>query len=134
MKRAADARKHRGSVLVVDDNTDLRELIMAVLEAEGYDVSGAADGARALERLREEPRPDLVLLDLMMPVLDGWQFRKQQLADPAVAAIPVIVLSGDADADAHAVALRAAGSLRKPVDLERLLGTVARTLGAKRVA
>lgn len=124
----------QGSILVVDDNPELRELIMLVLEAEGYTVTGAEDGAVGLTRLRSLPHPDLVLLDLLMPVVDGREFRKAQLGDPAVASIPVVILSGDAEVGKHAAALRAADCLRKPVDLEALLGSIERHLAGREAA
>jgi CheY-like chemotaxis protein len=75
----------------------------------GYAVAAAADGAEALEALRRAAPPDLILLDLMMPVLDGWHFRREQLRDPALPAVPVAVVSGAGDADLHAHAIRRRG-------------------------
>src|SRR3954470_12387725 len=85
-------------VLVVDDDPDIRESVRLVLEDEGYEVEEAADGAAALALLRAATtRPDVILLDLMMPVMNGWQFRAAQLADDDLADIPVIVLSADSN-------------------------------------
>jgi CheY-like chemotaxis protein len=82
--------------LVVDDDGMWREVVAAVLEAEGFDVVTAANGLEALWRLRRGGlRPDLVVLDLSMPVLSGWQFRAEQLRDPRLRDIPVVVVSGD---------------------------------------
>jgi CheY-like chemotaxis protein len=86
------------SVLVVDDDRDLRAGLSLILEAEGYRVAGAADGQQALEALRAGPRPDVILLDMMMPALSGWAFRERQLADPALADVPVVVFSAVGDA------------------------------------
>ena len=90
-------------VLVVDDERDVQALVRLVLERQGYDVDAASDGREALAKI-EARRPDLVLLDLMMPVMNGWQFRAKQLQDPALAEIPVIVMSASDDEDVPAVA------------------------------
>jgi two-component system, chemotaxis family, chemotaxis protein CheY len=113
------------SVLVVDDDADIREVIAMVLEGEGYAPVTAADGGEALRLLRGY-RPCLILLDLMMPGVDGWQFREAQLEDGSLAGIPIVILTGGGNVDAHATALRAAAALEKPVDLEVLLETVDR--------
>src|ERR671922_368969 len=85
--------KRRRRILVVDDDRDLRELLGAVLTAAGYDVLMAENGAAALSVLRTV-LPDLIILDLMMPVMNGWQFREAQNALPDYARIPVVCLSG----------------------------------------
>ena len=114
-------------VLVVDDDADIRQTVGMVLEEEGYEVQVAADGAAALALLRAGPPPALILLDLMMPVMNGWQFREAQTADETLAAIPVVVISADNR-------LREAcpfgdNYLRKPVDIDALLSIVARVVG-----
>src|SRR5262249_27660442 len=93
-----------GCVLVVDDDADVRGMLAQVLELEGYDVVTAADGREALRRL-EERRPFLVLLDLMMPGMNGWQFRAEQLKQPGIADVPVVVLSGDGSMEPNRLAL-----------------------------
>jgi CheY-like chemotaxis protein len=97
-----------------------------VLVWEGHRVVGAANGREALERLRAMPRPSLILLDLMMPEMNGAQFRAEQLRDPALASIPVVVVSADAAAEEKAAALGAVACLRKPVDIDDLLDEVKR--------
>jgi two-component system response regulator MprA len=115
-----------GSVLVIDDDHDIRLSLQDVLEVEGYRVITASGGREGLEYLRHGLRPDLILLDLMMPDISGWAFRARQRADPELAAIPVVVISGQG-LSAHDVAeLEVAGYLPKPVDLDVLLSTVAR--------
>ena len=87
----------------------------------------AANGAEGLERLRTaQVRPCVILLDIMMPKMDGWQFRSEQQRDASMRDIPVVVLSAGADASEVAAKMEAAGYLRKPVALERLLDTVQR--------
>lgn len=113
-------------ILVVEDDFDIRDTLSQILEAEGYAVSGAANGAEALDVLAKESAPALILLDLMMPVMNGWQFRTEQLKDPELAAIPVVVISADAGVGQKAEAIGAADSLKKPVPLETLLDVVGR--------
>lgn len=114
---------HRGTVLVVEDDLDIREVMRMVLEASGYQVSEAGDGAEALAVARAQ-RPDIILLDLMMPGMDGFQFRELQLQDPAIAAIPVVIVSGGGAVPQKAAQLKAAGYLVKPTDVQRLLAVV----------
>jgi CheY-like chemotaxis protein len=113
------------TVLVVDDDRDIRESLRDLLEHEGYRVRMAADGAEAVAAMEEEP-PCLVILDLMMPVMDGWAFRTQQLADPRLAAIPVVILSGTTEPARAAHDLHVDEILQKPVDVPRLLSVVDR--------
>lgn len=116
-----------GYILVVDDDAAIREALEAVLEDEGYQVRGVANGREALALLRADAgTPALILLDLMMPVMSGWAFRAEQQDDPALASIPVVILSADRDVAAKAAALQVADSLAKPVNLTHLLTTVSR--------
>ena len=110
------------TVFVVEDDVDTRDMLGRFLELEGFHVEVAANGKQALERLSEGVHPCVILLDLMMPVMDGWQFRRQQALDQELAGIPVIVVSAAgkdriAEIDANAY-------LSKPVDLEQLLERV----------
>ena len=89
MDGAPDSR----TILVVDDDQDLRDAIADILSDEGYRVGQAGNGAEALTYLRTHEKPDLILLDLMMPVMDGLQFRREQRRDPLLAEIPVVVLT-----------------------------------------
>jgi len=115
-------------VLIVEDDSDIRAVLAEALELEGYEVSLAADGAQAL-RIARERAPDLILLDLMMPVMDGWSFRAAQLADCELADIPLVVVSA-VGADRLA-GFDADGILCKPFRLQDLYATVAR-FGADR--
>ena len=108
-------------VLLIDDNPLTRESLSMVLAAAGYCVALANNGADALHRLHGHRPPDVILLDLSMPVLDGHHFRLKQQEDPAIAGIPVIVFSAADGIEQEAVALGAAGCLQKPVDAGRLL-------------
>ena len=114
------------SVLVVEDDRDLREVMAEILQGL-FRVMQAADGAEALEILRSSTElPDLILLDLMMPVMSGMQFRAVQRNDPRLASIPVIVMSAVTDGELKASALQPAAFLAKPTDREHMLAVVAR--------
>jgi CheY-like chemotaxis protein len=115
-------------LLVVDDDAAIRETIGAVVEAEGYAVVTAAGGAEALGALRSGLRPGLFLLDLRMPGMDGRAFRVAQTAEPELASIPVVILSGDGDAPCVGASLGLEWLL-KPVHLDRLIAVVARYCG-----
>ena len=117
------------SVLIVDDDPDIAETIAFMLEDRGYHAETAANGREALRRLHEGPPPSLILLDLTMPVMDGRQFRRAQLAEAPLASIPVVVLTADASA-AREAGVDATGWLVKPVALDTLLDTVVRYTGA----
>jgi CheY-like chemotaxis protein len=106
-------------VLVVDDDSAIRETIFEVLSEEGYDVECAANGRDALRLLDTREPPRLVLLDLMMPVMSGWEVLEAMHEDERLARIPVVVVSA-------MTAPGVEGHLQKPVDLDRLLSTVAR--------
>ena len=106
-------------MLVVDDDRDIRELLVELLASEGYAVASAADGRRALAEARAT-RPDVILLDLMMPVMSGWEFREAQLRDPELAGIPVVVVT------AFEESLDGTELLRKPFLVEDVLDAVQR--------
>jgi CheY-like chemotaxis protein len=111
-------------VLVVDDEADARGVLAMLLEMEGYAVCTARDGVEALEVLSSEPKPCLVLLDLMMPRLDGWGVVRRMRDVPELAGVPVVLLSGVADLEGNAAGLGVAAAMTKPVDVDRLLETV----------
>ena len=107
-----------GRLLIVEDEFALRDILSELLATDGREIVTASDGQEALERLTEVPRPCLILLDLMMPRMNGWEFLQRKSADPLIADIPTIVLSGSG---------RAAGAvhqLTKPIDVERLIALV----------
>jgi len=110
------------TVLIVEDDNDTREMLGRFLELEGYTVETAENGKRALERLGSGVGACVILLDLMMPVMDGWQFRQEQIRDASLADIPVIVVS--AAGRERLEKIQANAYLSKPVDLDELLGCV----------
>lgn len=98
-----------------------------LLALEGFGATTVANGLEALEYLDQGDRPDVILLDLMMPVMDGWEFRRQQQSDPAYANVPVIILS--ALDQRRAAEVNAAAILKKPLDFDRLIELVRRYCG-----
>lgn len=117
----------RRTVLIIDDDADLREAVRDALEQAGHRVLEAANGRAALELLRgASERPDLILLDMMMPEMDGPAFRREQLEDPELAGIRTIVFTAYGAASDGAEQLSADGALEKPVSLSRLLAAIER--------
>jgi CheY-like chemotaxis protein len=112
------------TVLVVDDDPNIRRMIVAALKREGYDFLEAPNGREALDVMRGE-HPDVVVLDLMMPVLSGWDVLRERAADPALRAIPVIIISANRDPEvATAVAQGICAFLPKPFDIGALSALV----------
>jgi len=116
-----DVAKH---ILVVEDNAPTREAMRTLLEAEGYSVVCAANGREALAGLGRTEPPSVILLDLNMPGMDGWHFRREQQQDENLAGIPVVLLSSEHDLPRIAASLQTAGYFPKPVVLDRLLACV----------
>src|ERR1700704_5886937 len=113
------------TLLVVDDNEITREAMGTLLRREGYSVVLVASGHEALQYLRTASRPDLILLDMLMEDMDGWGFLTAMRADPAMAGIPVLIITGLGIAnDEWATSLGACGFLGKPFDVPHLLATV----------
>jgi two-component system, NtrC family, sensor kinase len=112
-------------VLVVEDDEDILDSVSSILESAGYRVDGCANGKVALDRLQQESA-DAVVLDLMMPVMSGWEFVTAKKADPSIAEIPVVAIS--ADNSAKATAIRADSYIPKPFDADELVTAVGRVL------
>jgi CheY-like chemotaxis protein len=120
----------KARILIVEDDASVREALAIFLEGEGYAVVEAGDGAEALAHLRTSEPVALILLDLMMPVMNGWEFRDAQTRDPRLASIPVVIITADTQAARKATAVGAAGCLLKPVEFPELLTYVDRFCGA----
>lgn len=118
-------------ILVVDDDRDVRESLVDALATEGYRVTEAEDGEAALALLRHGRRPALILLDQMMPGRDGAAFRRAQLTDASLAAIPVVVVTAYDVSEERASALRANAYMTKPPQLSALLDVVAKLVPTK---
>jgi CheY-like chemotaxis protein len=112
--------EHRCSVLVVEDDPELREVLHVALASEGYQVATVGNGRDALRHLRSTADTCIIVLDLKLPVMDGRQFRAVQLHDRSLAWIPVVLLSGDGEAAQHARELGVRSLVRKPVDVDEL--------------
>ncbi|HKD43173.1 MAG TPA: response regulator [Myxococcaceae bacterium] len=115
------------SILVVDDDPDILEALSEILESEGFAIRQARNGQEALEIL-ETVSPNLILLDLMMPVMDGWEFAEKMRRRVDWSQIPVIVLSADRNIGGRARELGALGYLAKPFELSALLSLVQSSL------
>jgi excisionase family DNA binding protein len=120
---------HEGAprVLIVDDDDRLREFVRVNLEAEGYDVREAGSAQEGLEALEQEP-PDLILLDVMMPKVDGWEMLRRVQERHGVGSIPVIMFSGKADVAEEAVSAGAHGFVGKPFDPRALIDSTKQLL------
>ena len=114
------------SILLVEDDFDVREALVETLRDRGYLVESASDGEQALQFLRTGARPGVILLDLMMPRMSGSEFRMAQLLDPTLSGLPVVLLSADGRMEEKAVALKVQGAIRKPIDLDELFSVIER--------
>jgi CheY-like chemotaxis protein len=115
-------------VQVIDDDESIQEIIELVLRQRGFETQAASDGQTALEQLRAGPSPGLILLDMRMPRLNGLDLIHVLKVNPALASIPVLIVSGDPAAAEAAMALGAKGFLRKPFELDDLITSVQRVL------
>lgn len=116
----------RGTLLLVENNEPLREALADVLADEGYEILLAGNGCEALAQLRRGARPSLILLDLLMPVMDGPTFLARRREDPELSRVPVLVVTADKRHDEAHYAALADGFLWKPFIIEELLRTVER--------
>jgi CheY-like chemotaxis protein len=110
------------TVLIVEDDPDTREMLTSFLQLEGFQTETASNGREALDRLTGGVDADVIVLDLMMPIMDGWQFRRRQIEDARLAKIPTIVVSA-AGRDRMAQ-ISADAYLAKPIDMDELLSRV----------
>ena len=117
-------------ILVVDDDAAVRDALVMLLSDEGYEARGAHDGVEALRVLRNGFRASLVVLDMMMPKMDGWDFRLAQRRDPELADIPIVVLTAIVDPAVETKKLDAVAGFRKPLDSYALLQVVSELLSS----
>lgn len=119
-----------GHVLVVEDDEDIVDNVRIVLEGAGYHVTAASDGRAALAVLADsDPLPSVILLDLMMPVMTGYEFREAQLADPRIASVPVVLMTADGNIADKTKRLSVDASIGKPFAITMLLAVVERYAG-----
>jgi CheY-like chemotaxis protein len=124
MEQAMDQKHY---IMIVEDSVDERDALALLLRAEGYDVVGVGGGREALAYMAQgEPPPCVIVLDLMMLGLNGWEFRSAQLRDARLAPIPVLVTSGDGRLLEKALALGIAEHFEKPIDFDALLTRITR--------
>lgn len=114
------ARADKPTVLLIEDNADALEALAQILEHEGYMVATACEGREALDYLARHPAPNLIMLDLMMPGMNGWEFRSELAKVPAFANVPIVVMTALADS----AKIIADAIVSKPIDLKRLLRIV----------
>jgi CheY-like chemotaxis protein len=120
------------AILIVDDDNDVRSALSELLEEEGFSVEGAPNGREALARLRGGAiHPAVILLDLMMPGMDGWDFRSEQMRDPKLAAVPVVIVSASGfSAESIQTQFRAAAYVEKPIERSALLDVIRGLVGS----
>jgi CheY-like chemotaxis protein len=119
---SATKRASSEAVLVVDDDIDIREALCELLRDEGYEAAAVANGEEALSYLKTGKKPCVILLDLMMPIMDGWEFRRRQSADPELSKIPVIVITAAGGLRSGSIA--AERVLSKPLHLDQVLNVL----------
>lgn len=124
MSEAGKDGKGARTILVVDDDPDLRGAIADVLNEEGYEVHCAGHGGEAMDQLKTGASPSLILLDLMMPEVSGWDFLTLQRADPKLSTIPVVLMSASSKAPAQGDVAGTVDALRKPFKVEQLLAII----------
>lgn len=112
-------------VFVVEDDQDIREALTELLESEGYDVTTAENGQVGIDKLSAASQlPNLILLDLMMPVKDGFQFFAEKTAHPILSSVPVVIMSADRHILDKQKKLQAKAYIKKPVDIDHILKVV----------
>jgi CheY-like chemotaxis protein len=121
-----------GEIFIVDDDNDTRNALSELLEAEGFSVDGAPNGREALARLRSgRVHPAAILLDLMMPGMDGWDFRSEQMRDPELARVPVVIVSASGfSPESIRLQFRPAAYVSKPIERTALLDVLREVVGS----
>lgn len=114
------------NILIIEDDASIRELLVELLESEGYHVAQAINGLEGVHYLQSQPKPDLILMDLMMPVMDGYGFLTEQMKNSKWSSIPVVVMSAEASAKEKLKPYTVTAFLAKPVELEAILDAVSR--------
>jgi len=126
MNVVARGRNDPRNILLIEDEVDIRTILKDALEWEGYCVYTASNGKEGIDLLTKIPPPSLILLDLMMPVMNGWEFADALEVDRACRDIPIVILSAFSDPGKR---IRAAGSIKKPVDWDALFALVRKHCG-----
>ncbi len=113
----------KSRILIIEDDADIREAFTDLLTSDGYEVVTANNGQEGIDHLRKDAGFSLIFLDLMMPVKDGFQFRKEQLEDKTISHIPVVIMSADGHIEEKQATTGAKEYLRKPIDITDILDT-----------
>ncbi|MET0591988.1 MAG: response regulator [Polyangiaceae bacterium] len=121
-------QRREGQILLVEDDPELRESMVDILQDEGYRVAAANDGIQALAALAAGPKPNIILLDMMMPKMNGAQFRAEQLKNPQWMSIPVVILTAHVMSDYERESLHADAFITKPFEIPTLLDVIVRIL------
>ena len=131
-KSCTNAAMGSEAILIVDDDNDVRSALAELLEEEGFAVEGAPNGRAALARLRDgAAHPAVILLDLMMPGMDGWDFRSEQMRDPELARVPVVIVSASGfSPESIRLQFRPAAYVPKPIERAALLGVLREVVGS----
>ena len=122
--------EHTHPVLIIEDEDELRDVLLVACELHGRTAIGVSGADEALDRLRGGLRPCLIVFDLVMPNKSGWEFRAEQLADPELAVIPSVAISAAVQGDSMRATLQVEALLPKPIDMDVLLALVARHAGS----
>lgn len=116
---------NKKSIHIVEDDIGISEILKDILIDEGYLVSTSQNGQEALSYLKNNPQPNLILLDVMMPIMDGITFRKNQMQISEVADIPTIIMSADINISAKVETLKVQGFIKKPIDIDDIIKKIA---------
>jgi CheY-like chemotaxis protein len=108
-------------VLVIDDDAEIRQALTEILEDENYSVSAASNGKEAIDMVSRGPCPDVILLDVMMPVMDGWHFLSARLAHPRLVEVPIIIISAGIEAEREAKKVGVFEVAKKPLHVDDLI-------------
>ena len=130
LEKSTDMISNSKTILIVEDDLDIREAMVELLEGEGYKVLTAADGDKALAVLQTQ-LPDLILLDLMMPIKDGFEFRREQLANVKFKNIPVIIMTADSNIENKKSNMMANDFIKKPLEIDSALLTIQKVIKQK---
>ncbi|WP_409477597.1 response regulator [Pseudobdellovibrio sp. HCB154] len=121
--------QHSNRLLIIDDALEMHSMLRTLLTEEGYIVHCVSNGQAALRYLRSvEELPGLIFLDLMMPIMDGYEFREAQLSDPRLAGTPVVIITADGHIESKKSKIKAIDSIKKPIDIDIMLQVIARYL------
>ena len=124
MAHSPNGENMKKNILIIEDDIYIHASLKELLEEEGFAVSSASNGEEGIRKLQNGEQPDLILLDLMMPVKDGFQFREEQMSNPAYREFPVVAMSAYGNLHTNKEKLSVEAYLKKPIDIDNLLATI----------